>query len=103
MIPIANADDWKDAIVDRLREEGVSRYSFTQAVAARKLCSLHTAQCLLAAHDTVTGQREPSLALGLEMARAAGFDVVLVPRRAPQSVSPRRKRQPAAPAQPAEV
>jgi hypothetical protein len=98
MITIANADDWKDALVERLREEGVSRYSFTQAVAARKLCSLHTAQCLLAAHDTVTGQREPSLALGLEMARAAGFDVVLVPRRAPQSVTPRRKRPQAAPA-----
>lgn len=98
MITIANADDWKDALVERLREEGVSRYSFTQAVAARKLCSLHTAQCLLAAHDTVTGQREPSLALGLEIARAAGFDVVLVPRRAPQSVTPRRKRPQAAPA-----
>lgn len=75
--------DWKTTVTAHLAEHGVSRYAFVRACAAHDLCSAHTAECLLAAPDTVTGQRMPSLETAIEMARLAGLDIVLVPARAP--------------------
>lgn len=99
MTPITTPAEWKAALTSRLASHNLSRYAFVRQCHAAQLCSLHTAECVLAGPDTVTGQRVPSLPLALDMARLAGFDVVLVPRRnVGQARRPRRPRQKAAPA-----
>lgn len=77
---------WKAAMQGQLERHGVSRYAFVREVAGRGICTRHTAECLLADPDTVTGQREPSFSTAIRMARLAGFDVHLVPSREPKGV-----------------
>jgi hypothetical protein len=78
---VLNAPEaWKVAMHKHLREQGMSRYEFVRRCVENKVCTLHTAECLLADDNTVTGQRRPSFELALEMARLAGFDIVLMPR-----------------------
>ncbi len=71
---------WKSAMHRHLRDQGISRYEFVRRCVDNKVCTLHTAECLLADEGTVTGQRKPSFELAVEMARLAGFDLVLIPR-----------------------
>lgn len=78
-----NPADWKTAICAHLRAHGVSRYAFVRECTRERICAAHTAECLLAAPGTSTGQRIPSLETAIEMARLAGMDLVLVPRSAP--------------------
>lgn len=75
---------WKSAMQAQLDRHGMSRYAFVREAAHRRICTRHTAECLLADSDTVTGKREPSFSTALRMARLAGFDVHLVPTRAPR-------------------
>lgn len=82
-ITLTQPSDWKAAIVQQLNAHQMSRYQFVRACAKRELCAVHTAECLLADPDTTTGQRIPSLQNALDIARLAGFDVVLVPKRTP--------------------
>jgi len=81
MIKIAEPSDWKDAMRTRLKAEGRSHYSFVRECAERSICTQNTAECLLAAPDTVTGQREPSFRVALQMAALAGYEIVLMPKR----------------------
>lgn len=83
MITLSKPSDWKSAVVDRLSEHRMSRYAFVRACAKQELCAVHTAECLLADPTTSTGQRTPSLQNAIDIARLAGFDVVLVPKRQP--------------------
>jgi hypothetical protein len=72
--------DWKLAMQRRIASQGQSRYQFICEAVAKGLCARHSAECLLADPDTVTGQRVPSLQTAIELARAAGMDLVLVTR-----------------------
>ena len=81
---LGHATDWKGAMTAQLAAHDISRYAFVRACEARSICAAHTAECLLAAPHTITGQRMPSLQTAIDMARLAGFDLVLVPRRAPE-------------------
>jgi len=86
--PITDAAAWKGAVTAHLTEHGVSRYALTRAAHAAEVCASHTCECLLASPDTVTGQRMPSLALAIDIARLAGLDLVLVARAAPLTPRP---------------
>ena len=77
--------DWKTAVVKQLNTHRVSRYQFVRACAKNDLCAVHTAECLLADPGTATGQRIPSLQNAIDIARLAGFDVVLMPKRNPST------------------
>jgi hypothetical protein len=83
MITLSKPGDWKAAVVQRLERHGVSRYTFVRACAKHELCAQHTAECLLANPNTLTGQRLPSLQNAIDIAQLAGFDLVLVPKRKP--------------------
>lgn len=82
-IVLEKPGDWKTAVVERLSEHRMSRYQFVRACAKQDLCAVHTAECLLADPSTSTGQRTPSLQTAIDIARLAGFDVMLVPKRQP--------------------
>jgi hypothetical protein len=82
-IALSEPADWKAAVVQQLHNHKMSRYQFVRACAKHDLCAVHTAECLLADPDTTTGQRIPSLQNAIDIARLAGFDVVLVPKRFP--------------------
>jgi len=82
-IVLTEPADWKAAVVQQLTAHRMSRYQFVRACAKRELCAVHTAECLLADPDTTTGQRIPSLQNAIDIARLAGFDVVLMPKRNP--------------------
>jgi len=58
-----------------------SRYAFVRDCEAEGICTVHTGECLLAGAGTVTGQRLPSLDVAIAMARRAGYDIVMTPRR----------------------
>jgi len=77
--------DWKTAMKKRLADHGVSHYSFARRAVADNLCTLHTAECLLAAEGTVTGDRSPSFGAAISLAALAGYDLVLVPKREPKN------------------
>lgn len=79
---VTSPGDWKSSVRRRLDDRGVSRYAFVRDCAAAGICTVHTGECLLADDGTATGQRIPSLSVAIEMARLAGYDVVLKPRRA---------------------
>jgi predicted phosphoribosyltransferase len=66
-----------------LNTNGVSRYAFVRKVREADICTTHTAECLLADDGTATGSRVPSFATAIDMARLAGFDMVMIPRKAP--------------------
>ncbi len=83
---IDSPNAWKTAMQSQLDRHGVSRYAFVRTVADAEVCTRHTAECLLADEGTVTGQREPSFATAIRMARLAGFDLVLVESRKPKGV-----------------
>jgi hypothetical protein len=74
---------WKAAMRKQLAQHNVSRYAFVRLANARDLCSVHSAECLLADADKATGKRVPSLQTAIQLARLAGFDLVMVPARAP--------------------
>jgi hypothetical protein len=78
---LTSPSDWKAAVRQRLVDRNVTRYAFVRDCAAAGVCTVHTGECLLADDGTSTGQRVPSLAVAIEMARRAGYDVVLKPRR----------------------
>lgn len=80
---IRHAADWKGSMQDMLDHHGVSRYRFVRDVADAGIATVHTGECLLAADGTATGGRLPSLQVALDMARLAGYEVVLVPKRRP--------------------
>lgn len=82
-IPLRTDRDWKAALRRHLEESDTSRYSFIRRVGAAGICSVHTAECLLADEGTVTGQRGPRFQTAIDIADEAGFDVVLVKRRCP--------------------
>lgn len=64
-----------------LDANGVTRYRFVRDAAEAGIATVHTGECLLAADGTATGTRIPSLQVALDMARLAGYEVVLVPKR----------------------
>jgi len=78
---VTSPGEWKAAIRRRLDDRGVSRYAFVRECDAAMVCTVHTGECLLADDGTVIGKRVASLAVAIEMARLAGYDVVLKPRR----------------------
>jgi hypothetical protein len=86
---IRQSSDWKRAITESLRRRGVSRYEFVRACDPR-ICSRHTAECLLASDGTVTGRRKPTIDLAIAIAEAAGFDLVMVPRTKPATKGAKR-------------
>lgn len=69
----------------QLTAHNVSRYAFVRAAASRNLCSVHTAECLLADHGTATGNRLPSLEYAIRLASLAGYELTLTPKRKPAS------------------
>lgn len=75
--------DWKVAMRKQLAKHGVSRYSFIRKVCDAKICAVHTAECLLADNKTVTGQRSPSFGMAIAMAKLAGFEFVMIPKKSP--------------------
>ncbi len=82
-IPLNKPTDWKAAVVGRLREHNMTRYVFVRKAVSNELCGQHTAECLLASDTSATGQRIPTLETAINLARLAGFDLVLVPTREP--------------------
>jgi hypothetical protein len=76
--------DWKSAIVRSLARDGRSRYSFARAVAEAEIVSLHSAETLLS--DGTRAAREPGFATALQMAKLAGFDLVMVRRKNPATI-----------------
>lgn len=78
---LTNPVDWKHAMQTHLAEQGMTRYEFVRLCEREGICSAHTAECLLADVGTVTGKREPSFRMALEMARAAGLAVTVKKRR----------------------
>jgi hypothetical protein len=70
---------WKAAMHGELKRRGISRYSFVRMCVESKICTRHTAECLLAQDGTVTGQRKPSMEIAIAMARLAGFNLALLP------------------------
>jgi hypothetical protein len=79
-VRINTPSDWKRAVKSRLVVEGISRYRFVRDCVDSGICDQHTAECLLADENTVTGKRYPTFARAIDMAKLAGYDVVLVPR-----------------------
>lgn len=71
---------WKSAMHAQLRANGISRYQFVRMCVEQGICTRHTAECLMADDGTVTGARKPSIELAISMARAAGFELTMVPR-----------------------
>jgi hypothetical protein len=67
----------------QLESHGMTRYQFIKKVTEAGVCTTHTAECLLADSDTVTGKRTPSFPLAIEMARLAGFQLTMTPSRKP--------------------
>jgi hypothetical protein len=82
---VKDPEGWKQAIRDHLKNNEMSRYAFIRLCSTDGIFSIHTGECLLADSGKVTAQRSPNLGLAIQMARKAGFDVVLVPRRAPNT------------------
>lgn len=82
-IPMTDHLAWKGAITTRLAEHDMSRYAFVRRAVEERICTQHTAECLLADPDTSTGQRVPSLQTAIQFADLAGYDLVLVPKRKP--------------------
>jgi hypothetical protein len=81
---IVDPVEWKSAVQARLNDHGISRYAFIRKCEGMGICTVHTGECLLADNDTNTGRRVPSFQTAINIARAAGFDVVLIPtNRAP--------------------
>lgn len=78
---ISTPAEWKHAMRERLQARGTSRYAFVRQVADKGICTRHTAECLLADDGTVTGQREPSFAVAIAMARLAGLEMTLRPTK----------------------
>ena len=75
--------DWKAAIRAKLKLTDTTRYAFIQSITEKKICSRHTAECLLADNGTVTGDRIPTLETAIEIAKEAGFRIVMVPHKTP--------------------
>jgi hypothetical protein len=75
--------DWKIAMRKQLATHGMSRYTFVRKVSDAEICAVHTAECLLADSETMTGQRLPSFGMAIAMAKLAGFDFVMVPKKSP--------------------
>lgn len=71
--------DWKIAMHKRLSDSGMSRYKFVRNCQQSGVCTVHTAECLLANEGTETGKRVPTLKMAIEMAELAGMSLVLVP------------------------
>jgi predicted phosphoribosyltransferase len=74
---------WKQAMQKQLRDRHMTRYEFVRQCVDNKICTMHTAECLLADNGTVTGKRKPSFEIALNMARLAGLETVLVPTPIP--------------------
>jgi hypothetical protein len=75
--------EWKKAMQDHLRQNAMSRYAFIRECEDRKVCSVHTGECLLADQGTSTGERTPSLRTAIAMARLAGLEITMTPVRKP--------------------
>lgn len=82
-IRVNTPSDWKVAMHRQLDSHGMSRYAFVRKVREADVCTAHTAECLLADEGTMTGNRVPSFATAIQMAKLAGFDMVLIPKKAP--------------------
>lgn len=78
-IVITEPTEWKAAIVQSLAKRNMSRYAFVRKCVDADLCSLHTAECLLADPTRATGKRIPTLENAIEIARLAGLEMRLVP------------------------
>lgn len=79
-IRIRTEADWKAAMHRHLKDENISRYAFVRRISDEGICTTHTAECLLAESGTVTGKRMPKFSTAIQIARLAGYDLVLVPR-----------------------
>ena len=77
---IRNPAAWKAAVRDTLRSNAISRYDFARRCAKAGICTIHTAECLLADDNTVTGQRVPTMATAIRMAELLGMEVMLLTR-----------------------
>lgn len=65
---------------EELKRKGISRYAFVRMCVDSRICTRHTAECLLADDGTVTGKRRPSMDTAIAMARLAGFSVAMLPQ-----------------------
>ena len=77
---IRNPSAWKSAMKDHLRRNAISRYDFARRCAKAGVCTIHTAECLLADDNTVTGQRVPTMAMAIRMAEIAGMEFMMLTR-----------------------
>lgn len=76
---ISSPNAWKRALRETLQQAGRTRYEFVRECVDAKICTRHTAECLLADEGTVTGARKPSIEVAIRMARLAGYDLVMMP------------------------
>jgi hypothetical protein len=75
---IRDPQSWKSAMRDHLRANGISRYDFARRCAKAGVCTIHTAECLLAGEETVTGQRVPTMAMAIRMSELAGMEFMML-------------------------
>jgi hypothetical protein len=73
-------DDFKFAIKASLESEGLTRNDLALRMEEEGILRAHTVRCLLGAPGTRNGSRVPNFRSALQVAHAAGFDLVLQKR-----------------------
>ena len=74
-------DDFKRIITEAIAAGGGTRSGLARQMEAKGLLRAHTVRCLLGSPGTVIGKRKPTFDSILKVANAAGFDLVLEPRK----------------------
>ena len=74
-------DDFKRVVTEAVQVSGATRSALARSMEAQGLLRAHTVRCLLGSPGTVIGKRKPTFDSVLKIANAAGFDLVLEPRK----------------------
>jgi DNA-binding phage protein len=84
MTPLRDYDTFKVTITEAIASRGGTRSALARRMEADGILRAHTVRCLLGTPGTVIGKRKPTFDSILKVAEAAGFDIVLRPRKAEQ-------------------